>query len=147
MLKGKSFDPCAEGNVLENACDLMKNNGKSKGLQLVNWIIIAVIIVLGDVLKWFPQIMALFPDEFTYDVVNLVLDLFGVVALFIMLGLPGLISLLKLVDSVIIFWLGSIMPELLPLAFWVEIIPAFSISLIVYYLYKSLVRVEESVKK
>jgi hypothetical protein len=139
MLKGaKSLDPCATGNALENVCDLMKNNAKNKGLMMVNWLIIAIAIIIGDILKWFPQIMVLFPDEFTYNIVNLALDVVGVVAFFILLGLPGLISMLKLVDSLIIFVLGAYVPELLPFAFWIEVIPAYSISLIAYYIWKSL---------
>ena len=139
VLKGvKSLDPCAIGNSLENVCDLMKNNSKNKGLMMINWIIIAIAIIIGDILKWFPQIMVLFPDEFTYNVVNLALDVVGIVAFFILLGIPGLISMLKLVDSFIIFVLAAYIPELLPFAFWIEVIPAYTISLIAYYIWKSL---------
>lgn len=138
MLSKGKLDPCAEGNALENACDLMKFNRKNRGLQLINYIIIAIVIIVGDVLKWFPQIAALFPDAFTYNIVNLILDIVGVIAFFVMLGIPGLISVLKLVDSLIIFVLAAYIPELAPLAFWIEIIPAYSISLIAYYIYKAI---------
>jgi hypothetical protein len=140
MIEKKHFDPCAEGNVLEGVCDLMKNNEKNRGLQLINWIIIGIVIVVGDVLKWFPAIAALFPDPFTYDVTNFVVDLICVIAFFIMLGLPGIISVLKLVDSLIIFVLGYYIPSLYGFVFWIEVIPWFSISLIVYYLYKALIK-------
>jgi len=139
VLKGaKSLDPCAIGNSLENVCDLMKNNTKNKGLMMVNWIIIAIAIIVGDIIKWFPQIMALFPDEFTYNIVNLALDVVGVIAFFVLLGIPGLISILKLVDSLIIFVLAAYVPELLPFAFWIEVVPAYTISLIAYYIWKAL---------
>ncbi len=139
MFNRKTFDPCARGNALEKWCNTMKYNKENPGVAMLRWVILAIIIVVGDVLKWFPAIVALFPDVYTYDITNLVVDLLFIVLTINFTGLPGFISILKLADSLIYFVLMAYFPWLGIYAFWIEVIPWFSIAVVVYFIYETLV--------
>ncbi len=128
-------NPCAKGGSLENVCELAKFND-NKQQSIINWIVVGIIIVVGDVLKLFPQIIALFPTMLAYNIFNLIADMISVGAFWIIFGPVGLLSALKLFDSLVIFLLASIFPSLLIVAFWVEVFPTFTITVILYYLLK-----------
>jgi hypothetical protein len=134
------MDPCSEGNALENFCDLAKFDHKNPGMRFVGWTLVAIGIVVGDILVWFPQVMLLFPDEFTYLIANLVVDILFIIVFVVRLGLPGLITLLKLIDTLIIFVLSIYVPGWLIAAFIFEVIPWFMISVLAYYVFKYLVK-------
>lgn len=129
-------DPlCGEDGIAKDYCGTMKNNSKSKGMAILNWIILAFGIILVDVLfAWVPQFHDLFPDDFSFYVAMGIVNLIFVGASIIMLGLPGLLSLLKLFDVIAIFWLAPYIPGILAVGFWIELFPAVSISILLYYI-------------
>lgn len=140
MVLSPNIDPCQFGGALEQVCDRNKFNSESSGLRLAHWILIGAIIIVCDVLKWFPQVAALFSDPYIYAIANLLVDLASIILYFVILGFPGLIvSLLKLFDSMVFFLLGGIFPILIPIAFWVEVFPWFMFAVGAYFVYKAFI--------
>ena len=140
MVISPKVDPCQFGGSLEQVCDRAKFNNESSGLRLSNWVLYATVVIFGDMLKWFPQIPALFPNQFAYNVANFIVDSIGIGIAFVILGFPGLlVSLLKLFDSFVIFLLGSLFPVLLPIAWWMDVIPWFLFALCTYFIYKGFI--------
>lgn len=138
-MKNIFSDPlCGEDGIAKDYCGTMKNNSKSKGIMISNWVFLCIGIIVMDILKWFPQVQDLFPSALSYNIANGIVDGLFCIGAVILLGLPGLLSLLKMFDTIVIFWLGAYVPALIPVAFWIEIFPALAISVVIYYMVKPL---------
>jgi len=139
MVINPKIDPCQVGGFLDQICDRNKFNKESGTLRMLHWVVIGNILIFGDVLKWFPQVKALF-DPTVYAWINLLVDGVAIAIYFVILGFPGLlVALPKLVDTSVYFIFGAIFPILNPIAYWVEMIPWFMLGVGAYFLYKGFI--------
>jgi hypothetical protein len=132
-------DPiCGINAPLEDYCGIAKTNKDSKGMASLNWILVAITILINDVLLLIPAIQALFPSAISYFIANLAFNVAGVIIFFFVFGIYSGISLVKLIDSLIIFVIAVYYPPAFPIAYWIELFPAFFVTMLVYYLVEGL---------
>ena len=97
---------------------------------IVAWVLFAIAVV-GDCFTWFPGYRALFGSDLAYYTTTMVFDGASILFVFLAFGKRGLLTSIKLVDSIIFFT----MPGALSVAFWIDIIPAFSMTGFLYFLW------------